>query len=81
MKNHPYTLDEIRAIFMTAVVNYLVDVCRMDGTYLAENAARYMETQFPYVEETFNSNSIHGVDGYASDMTADFCCRLLAGRI
>lgn len=73
------TIDQLRAAFVECVVEYMT-MFGYTGEDLAERVAWYVKSQWHYVEDTFDDEAIYHVDGGASDLTADFCCRLLAGR-
>lgn len=72
---------EVKAAFIALVVEYLKDVCGMSGEHIAEASARYIGGQWHYVEAVYDAGCITGLNSSASDLTCDFCCRLLANRV
>jgi hypothetical protein len=53
----------------------------MNGEHLAEASAHYIGGQWHYVEAVYDAGCITGLNSSASDLTCDFCCRLLANRV
>jgi len=78
---NPKPKTEVKSAFIALVVEYLKDFCGMNGEHLAEASAHYIGGQWHYVEAVYDAGCITGLNSSASDLTCDFCCRLLANRV
>lgn len=73
------SLQEVREVFLAEVFGYIEDC----GFYTKEEAElkaeAYVDWDWPYVQASYIANDIR--TGTCTDFTADFICRMLAGRV
>ncbi len=78
---NPKPKTEVKAAFIGEVVAYLEEVSPYKGPELAEFTAKYVASQWGYVNAVYDAGCIVGLNSGASDFTCDFCCKLLANRV
>ena len=73
------SLQEVRVAFMSEVYDYIEDCGMFKQEEIVPKVATYAAGEWKFIEASFNTNSIQ--TGTCSDFTADFVCRMLAGRV
>jgi len=73
------SLQEVREAFLAEVFGYIEDCNFFTKDEVAAKTAAYFAGEWKFVEASYIANDIR--TGVCTDFTADFVCRMLAGRI
>lgn len=73
------SLQEVREDFLAEVFGYIEDCGFFTKDEVAARTATYSAGEWKFVEASYIANDIR--TGTCSDFTADFICRMLAGRV
>ena len=73
------SLQEVREAFLAEVFGYIEDCGFFTKDEVAARTATYSAGEWKFVEASYIANDIR--TGTCSDFTADFICRMLAGRV
>ena len=73
------SLQEVREAFLAEVFDYIEDFGFYPKDEVAAMTAAYSSGEWKFVEASYIANDIR--TGTCSDFTADFICRMLAGRV
>lgn len=73
------SLQEVRESFLGEVFDYIEDCGFFTTDEVAAKTATFSKNEWKFVEVSYIANDIR--TGVCSDFTADFICRMLAGRV
>ena len=73
------SLQEVREAFLGEVFDYIEDCGFFTKDEVAARTAAYSAGEWKFVEASYIANDIR--TGTCTDFTADFVCRMLAGRV